>query len=1565
MKKLYHVLIFLVFASYSFGQAAPLPSFRVVITNPSDVPTVVEKGDGTLSINFSNPMLSNLFDSYTITRFEKEFFLFQDHPILKDVFFVECDNINLMTSLQSANVFPTVELIEGPTELIAHYPTEYPGGVGLYSGYDLINIPEAWGITQGNPSIKVGVTDSNLPTDAASMADLVDNLEYVVGNPYFGSGITHGTEVLRIVGATPDNTAPIILLTGAGIAYNCKMYYGYMGSTWVMQDMVARGARVINGSWTSGTFYSTIDQIFYDEMADKGIICVFAAGNGNWGTSANLQSNGTYFTSFDQQQVTCGLTTTVHENGYFYPASYQNVISVATVLPDDNLVKTNINQYDCNGDGTNETDLTGTVTLNDQVDILAPAGFGFATSGTAPVISGIVALMLSVNPDLKTPEVIEILQTTGVDIRPLHNNNSYFQAGVPVLDKLQDIVRRVDAEAAVQEAKNRFLADLGPVLYSKITTGPHVNTNTMSHFNWVDYDNDNDLDLHDGVPRLTPEFPTYDHFMFSNNGTDPSSFIDISLLGLEAESDKQETNISWSDFDKDGDKDLLTLHSTLTNDDQRYYMYENNGNSSFTKTNLFTIPFITNQRAGGHAIADFDNDGILDMIVGFRTTAQPTPLRVPLIYKGDGTGNYTPVNVSSALNSMPFDVRGFTTGDLDGDGDIDLVSSAANPVVRVFINDGGFSFHEVAIPYYPNLSVTYNSVLVDYDNDTDLDIYVGGTSEPIIYNNILNERFRIVEILEFTEGLGFSNGRDTWADYDNDGDLDLYRHTLGDKAIYKNFGNGTYFTKATAEPTNAASEASHESWGAAFGDGNCDGFVDLYVNNAFLADNTNYYYENQKNSNSWLTIKLEGGASPASAEGTKITAATVFTVSNPNITFNQFREVNTDGGEPHDVYFGFGAYTGQVRLTIEWTSGLVETVYTDLNRIIKIEEGLGIVDADCQCTQAIPPTGPEISGNVGFDANANCDCDDNNDGIADAPLANQWVQITEDLSGNNVGDTYYVNTDASGNYAIELPAGDYNISPIIPDPLYNSDNCGGNPNNLPPNEYDVTTGPNSTDNVFCLGGVDCDFEVLLFANYNGIDYTTPCTNVAQEYCVSIDNNGVGISNPTLTINLDPGVTFQSITNSGCFTNPIYNSTTNTITATLGSIPAQGSCQLCFNVLVTAPLGSTLSTTATLTPGVGSCAGTPAESGTLNETVLCAYDPNDKLLISPESCGPENNIGMNDDLIYRVRFQNEGNAPAINIFITDMLDSDLDFTSLKLLASSHEVDQLLIMPNNQLVFKMNQIFLAPKDLDEAASKGYILFSIKPLPNRAEGTIIENTAFIYFDLNEAVVTNTTINTLRSSPKPEANFSAMRACKALDMRYDFTYTGATPDGATYLWDFGTGASPQTSTMANPIGILFGSAGTKNVTLTVTRYGCTASITIPVEVSSPIGCKGFANRVLLCKDGKEFCVPIQAAINMLATDNFCVGECNGNKSLELEAITFDVFPNPTTGIVTIAIPEELARENPTLEICDVQGKVLKVLETIDATYVEADLSAYANGVYLIRINTTSFRGVERIVKQ
>lgn len=176
----------------------------------------------------------------------------------------------------------------------------------------------------------------------------------------------------------------------------------------------------------------------------------------------------------------------------------------------------------------------------------------------------------------------------------------------------------------------------------------------------------------------------------------------------------------------------------------------------------------------------------------------------------------------------------------------------------------------------------------------------------------------------------------------------------------------------------------------------------------------------------------------------------------------------------------------------------------------------------------------------------------------------------------------------------------------------------------------------------------------------------------------------------------------------------------------------------FKTDTTAAAGSQICVEVAVTPLGGD------NDSSNNTTHLCysvtnSHDPNFKETF-PQIVSP----AYDAYFTYSIHFQNSGNAAAINIRLADTLDSNLDPSTFQLINYSHE--NVTTLTGNFLNVSFPNIMLPDSTASADSSKGFIQYRIKALPSRPIGTTIYNTGYIYFDYNEAVVTNTTTNVYR---------------------------------------------------------------------------------------------------------------------------------------------------------------------------------------------------------------------------
>jgi uncharacterized repeat protein (TIGR01451 family) len=178
----------------------------------------------------------------------------------------------------------------------------------------------------------------------------------------------------------------------------------------------------------------------------------------------------------------------------------------------------------------------------------------------------------------------------------------------------------------------------------------------------------------------------------------------------------------------------------------------------------------------------------------------------------------------------------------------------------------------------------------------------------------------------------------------------------------------------------------------------------------------------------------------------------------------------------------------------------------------------------------------------------------------------------------------------------------------------------------------------------------------------------------------------------------------------------------------------------------ATIGDTICFDVIITPIIG-------DSNTKNNIkrycypVRNSYDPNIKSVYPAGAC-KENYALKNEVLTYTVQFQNTGTADAIDIFILDSLDVDLDINTLRVVGQSHQPMITEVLPGGVLKFDFRNIHLPDSGKDEKGSHGYVIYEITPKTGLPNGTKVTGNAGIYFDFNPPVMTNTVMNTLVST-------------------------------------------------------------------------------------------------------------------------------------------------------------------------------------------------------------------------
>ncbi len=146
-----------------------------------------------------------------------------------------------------------------------------------------------------------------------------------------------------------------------------------------------------------------------------------------------------------------------------------------------------------------------------------------------------------------------------------------------------------------------------------------------------------------------------------------------------------------------------------------------------------------------------------------------------------------------------------------------------------------------------------------------------------------------------------------------------------------------------------------------------------------------------------------------------------------------------------------------------------------------------------------------------------------------------------------------------------------------------------------------------------------------------------------------------------------------------------------------------------------------------------------DSYTVTTTIIGAYDPNDKLVLTSSQLSDAVFFLDQDAWVdYTIRFQNTGTAEAINVYLLDTIAAELNLASLQILGASHDFSASL-HPGRVLRFDFPEIMLPDSTSDFAGSQGFASFRLRPVDGLVPGMLLSNAADIYFDFNEPIRTN----------------------------------------------------------------------------------------------------------------------------------------------------------------------------------------------------------------------------------
>ena len=515
-----------------------------------------------------------------------------------------------------------------------------------------------------------------------------------------------------------------------------------------------------------------------------------------------------------------------------------------------------------------------------------------------------------------------------------------------------------------------FVSDLYAQDFTRLTIDSSITW--VSGVSWIDYDNDGDLDLftsHNdfgGVATFDPA--RNQNKLFRNDGDD--SFVHVMPADI-SNTTSFSGGQTWADYDNDGDIDLYSTNknyiyevflNTSTQEGSALFRNEGPADNAFTRILSGDITGDNRISAFAAAWADYNNDGYVDLFITTpKTNAYPTGDSLTnVLFDNNGDGSFTR-DTSSLIVNGPIDFYTIPTwSDYDKDGDMDLFITSGpiqNGVLQPDYMYKNLLKETGTADFERDLTTNFaaegrdgqQANWIDFDNDQDFDLYVtnfGGTpgGAPNSTQGMVNHFYRNDGAGNYTKietgpqstDVKISLGQ-TWGDFDNDGDLDLYVTNLtsfnsrGGNNYYQNNGPPDYtFSKIT---TGDFVTGVRASWGAASGDYDNDGDLDLYVAYTTLTAGgaRDALYRNDLNNGAhWINIECVGTSSNRSAIGAKVMVKATISGN----TYWQQREISAQnastGQNSLRAHFGLGNATMVDSVRIEWPSGHVDT-FTDMS----------------------------------------------------------------------------------------------------------------------------------------------------------------------------------------------------------------------------------------------------------------------------------------------------------------------------------------------------------------------------------------------------------------------------------------------------------------------------------------------------------------------------------------------------------------------------------------------------------------------------------------------------------
>jgi len=414
---------------------------------------------------------------------------------------------------------------------------------------------------------------------------------------------------------------------------------------------------------------------------------------------------------------------------------------------------------------------------------------------------------------------------------------------------------------------------------------------------FLDYDQDGFLDIYLSNGNYTeglsmnedhPAEKTSENGLFRNLGN--GTFEDVTKKAKVGDRGYG-MGMTVGDFDNDGYPDIYVSNYGVN------VLYHNNGNGTFSDV-AKKAGVSGDECSVGAVWFDYDNDGFLDLYVGnyidfdpqynyyYAPDGFPGPMaydgQPDILYRNNGDGTFSDVTNEMGVFNRDGRAMGVGAADYDNDGFVDIFVSNDHMNNYLYHNQEGKGFVDkgimsgVAFNQIGEATISMSVDFADYNNDGLLDLFV---SDDVYCSLYRNEGNGVFSEMSYNAGIAVACGQfvgwaSTFIDYDNDGDLDIFKingelkHLYGQEdQLFENDGNEKFIDVSTERGSYFQQELVGR--GASFADFDNDGDIDAYIVN--LNDKGALLRNNKGNENNWIALQLVGDESNRDGIGARVT----------------------------------------------------------------------------------------------------------------------------------------------------------------------------------------------------------------------------------------------------------------------------------------------------------------------------------------------------------------------------------------------------------------------------------------------------------------------------------------------------------------------------------------------------------------------------------------------------------------------------------------------------------------------------------------------------------------------